>query len=253
MTGVPKTPGFRVDGRRAMVAGGSRGIGFACAAALAEAGATVVVAARTKAGVEAAADALGNEGYDAIGVSLDITDTGAVRNALSRFGPFDIVLNSAGTARHRPALEISDDDYDLVMEVNARAAYFLAREAALAMRGRGGSIIQMSSQMGVVGGIERTVYCASKHAVEGMTKAMAIEWGQYGIRVNSICPTFIRTEFTAATLDDPDKSAWVRSKIKLGRIGEVEDVMGAVVFLASDASAMVTGTRILVDGGWTAG
>ena len=139
------------------------------------------------------------------------------------------------------------------MATNARGAYFLAREAARAMKERGGTIIQISSQMGVVGGVERTVYCASKHAVEGMTKAMAIEWGKYGIRVNTICPTFIRTEFTVATLDDPEKSAWVRSKIKLGRLGEVEDIMGAAVFLASDASALVTGTRIMIDGGWTAG
>ena len=119
--------------------------------------------------------------------------------------------------------------------------------------GRGGSIITISSQMGHVGGIDRTVYCATKHAVEGMTKAMAIEWGRKGIRVNTICPTFIRTPLTEATFDNPERVAWITEKIKLGRVGEVEDIMGAVTFLASDASALITGTSLLIDGGWTAG
>ncbi|MEM8824297.1 MAG: SDR family oxidoreductase, partial [Pseudomonadota bacterium] len=135
---------------------------------------------------------------------------------------------------------------------NLRTAYFLAQKVAETMSD-GGSIIQISSQMGHVGGIDRAVYCASKHGVEGMTKAMAIEWGPRNIRVNTICPTFIRTPLTQSTFDDADRRAWIESKIKLPRIAEIEDIMGAVTFLASDASAMVTGTSILVDGGWTAG
>lgn len=250
---VPRTPSFRLDGRRAFVAGGSRGIGFAAAAALAEAGAVVVIASRSEAGVADAAASLRDSGANAEGDVLDVADTAAIRRFFESHGRFDVVVNSAGIVRHRSAFEADDEDYDQVMAVNARGAYFLAREAALRMRGTGGSIIQISSQMAFVGGQERSVYCASKHAIEGMTKAMAIEWAGCGIRVNTICPTFIKTDLGAKTLDDPEKAAWIRSKIKLGRVGEVEDIMGAVVFLATDASSLVTGTHILIDGGWTAG
>jgi 2-deoxy-D-gluconate 3-dehydrogenase len=166
--------------------------------------------------------------------------------------PVDILCNSAGMARHGPAIDANLDDFDAVSAVNFKAAYFLAQEAAKGMHD-GGSIIQISSQMGHVGGMERAVYCGTKHAVEGMTKAMAIEWGPSKIRVNTICPTFIRTPLTKATFEDPAKLAWIEEKIKLPRVAEIEDIMGAVVFLATDASAMVTGTSILVDGGWTAG
>ena len=248
MTPLPKTPSFRLDGKRAFVPGGARGIGLACAAALAEAGAEVTVAARSADQVAEAASALGGSG-----VVLDVTDHDAVRTFFGQSGPFDILCNSAGLARHTSAMDTTPADFDAVMAVNVRAAYFLAQEAARGMVGRGGSILQISSQMGHVGGIDRAVYCASKHAVEGMTKAMAIEWGPERIRVNTLCPTFIRTPLTAATFADPDKRAWIESKIKLPRVAEVEDIMGAVVFLASDASAMVTGTSLLVDGGWTAG
>ena len=154
-------------------------------------------------------------------------------------------------ARHSLALDTTLDDFDAVTSVNFRGAYFLARESAARME-QGGSIIQISSQMGHIGGIERAVYCGTKHGVEGFTKAMAVEWGGRGIRVNTVCPTFIRTPLSEPTLNDPEKRDWIMSMIKLGRIAEIEDVMGAVVFLASDASAMVTGTSILVDGGWTA-
>ena len=141
------------------------------------------------------------------------------------------------------------------MDTNLRSAYFLSTYAATAMKTAGvkGSIIHISSQMGHVGGVDRTVYCTSKHALEGMVKSMAIEWGELGIRINTICPTFIRTALTAATLDDPVRAAWINDKIKLDRVGEVEDIMGAALYLASGASSMVTGTHLLVDGGWTAG
>lgn len=163
----------------------------------------------------------------------------------------DVAVNSAGLARHGPALETTPEDYDAVMAVNLRGAYFLSVEAAKCM-GNGGSIIHVSSQMGHVGGIDRALYCASKHGLEGMIKSMAIEWGRARIRINSVCPTFIRTPLTASTFDNPERAAWIAEKIKLGRVGEVEDIMGAVLYLASDAASLVTGTSLLVDGGWTA-
>jgi 2-deoxy-D-gluconate 3-dehydrogenase len=251
---LPRTPSFRLDGRRALVTGASRGIGFACAAALAEAGADVTLAARSPEPLAVAAETLVRAGRSARAAPLDVADLDALGGFFAERPPFDILCNSAGIARHGPALETRVEDFDAVAAVNLRGAYFLAREAAkgMAVLG-GGAIIQVSSQMGHVGGPDRAVYCATKHGVEGMTRAMAIEWGAMGIRVNTVCPTFIRTPLTEPTLRDPEKLAWIEGKIRLGRLGEVEDVMGAVVFLASDAAAMITGTSLLVDGGWTAG
>jgi len=250
---LPTTPTMRLDGRRALVTGGSRGIGLGAAVALAEAGAEVVIAARGKTDLNRAVAAARGGGLNIEGQPLDIADLGALHGYFARSGRFDILVNSAGIARHSAALRAEAADFDAVSAVNIRAAFFLAQAAARGMVGRGGSIIQISSQMGHVGGLDRAVYCASKHAVEGMTKAMAMEWGHQGIRVNTICPTFIRTPLTEATFADPEKVAWIMSKIKLGRVGEVSDIMGAVVFLASDAAAMITGTSLLIDGGWTAG
>jgi 2-deoxy-D-gluconate 3-dehydrogenase len=249
---LPRTPSFRLDGRRALVPGGSRGIGLACAVALAEAGADVVICARSTDAVDATAKAMRAEGWSAQGGTLDVADVSAVEAFLDAHDPFDILCNSAGMAKHGPSLDTEPRDFDAVVDLNLRAAYFLAQRVARRM-GNGGSIIQVSSQMGHVGGVDRAVYCATKHGVEGMTKAMAIEWGKRNIRVNTICPTFIRTPLTQATFDDPERRAWIEAKIKLPRVGEVEDVMGAVVFLASDAAAMITGTALMVDGGWTAG
>jgi NAD(P)-dependent dehydrogenase (short-subunit alcohol dehydrogenase family) len=160
----------------------------------------------------------------------------------------------AGLARHSPALDTTEDDFDAVSDVNVKGAYFLTQAVAkgLVAAGKPGSLINISSQMAHVGGIDRAVYCATKHALEGFTKSMAIEWGKAGIRINTICPTFILTDLTRPTFTDPEKRAWIEDKIKLGRPGEVEDIMGGVVFLASEASAMVTGISLLVDGGWTA-
>ena len=168
---------------------------------------------------------------------------------------FDILVNSAGLARHAPATETTLADYDEVTDLNVKAAYFLTRNVArgLLNAGRPGSLINISSQMAHISGPSRSVYSATKHAVEGFTKAMAIELGPKGIRVNTICPTFVRTPLTEPILADQRTIDWVKTKIKLGRLGEVEDMMGAVVFLASDASALVTGTALMVDGGWTAG
>ena len=251
---LPRTPSFRLDGRRALVTGASSGIGLGCAVALAEAGAHVVMTARGTERLEAAAGRIASEGLSVETHALDIADIAASAAFVAREGPFDILVNSAGLARHSPALATTPEDFDAVMAVNLRGAYFAAQAVAqgLVADGRGGSIIQISSQMGHVGGIDRAVYCASKFALEGMTKAMALEWGGHGIRVNTICPTFIRTPLTQGTFDDPERRAWVEDKIKLGRVGEVSDIMGAVVYLASDAGALVTGSATMVDGGWTA-
>ena len=255
MTGLPQTPSFRLDGKRALVTGASRGIGFGGAVALAEAGAHVVMVARSADDIEAAADAVRQAGYSAEALTLDVGDIAAMRMEIKARGPFDVLFNNAGTNQPMPYVEVSEENYDRITGVNTRAAFFVAQAVARGMIAAGikGSIIHTSSQMGHVGGIDRSVYCASKFAIEGLTKASAIELAAHGIRVNAIAPTFIRTPMTQSTFDDPERVAWVRSKIKLGRVGEVEDIMGAVLFLASDASALVTGTSMLVDGGWTAG
>ena len=249
---LPSTPSFRLDGRRALVTGASRGIGLGAAMALAEAGAHVVMSARSGDQLSDIADAAIERGLSVEPLQLDITDIDAVASAARDNGPFDVLCNSAGLALHGPSIDADPADFDAVIGLNVRAAFFVAREVARGMMGRGGSIIQISSQMGHVGGIDRGVYCATKHAVEGMTKSMAIEWGPENIRVNTVCPTFIRTPLTESTFANPERRAWIEEKIKLPRIGLVEDVMGAVVYLASDASAMVTGSALMIDGGWTA-
>lgn len=252
---LPQTPSQRLDGKRVFVAGASRGIGLGCAVALAEQGAHVVCAARGLAQLEEAVAAIKEAGHSVEAVQLDVADPQAVETVFTDQTSFDVLVNSAGIARHATALNTTMDDYQAVMDVNVRGAFVLSAEAARGMvaAGKPGSIVHLSSQMGHVGGIERAVYCASKHAVEGMVKAMAIEWGPHNIRINTICPTFIRTPLAETTMKDPEKMAWIESKIKLGRIGQIEDIMGAVAYLASDASAMVTGTSLLIDGGWTAG
>ncbi len=251
---LPQTPSFRLDGKRALVAGASSGIGLACAAALAGAGAEVMLAARRVETLEQIAEEFVARGWQAVVVAMDVTDVAATEASVSTSGPFDILVNSAGSARHAAVIDVTEEDFDAVVAINIRAAFFLTRAVAkgLIAAGRPGSLINISSQMAHVGGIDRSVYCATKHAVEGFTKTMAIEWGPHGIRVNTICPTFIRTALTAATFENPERRVWIEERIKLGRVGKVEDIMGAVVYLASDAAALVTGTAQLVDGGWTA-
>ena len=251
---LPRTPSFRLDGKRALVAGASSGIGLGAAAALAEAGAHVVMAARRAGPLEEAVAAIRAAGGAAEALEMDIGDVGPTAAAIAAHGPFEVAVNSAGFARHSAAVDTAVADYDAVMAVNLRGAYFFAQAVAkgLIEAGRPGSIITLSSQMGHVGGIERAVYCASKWGVEGFTKAMAIEWGPKGVRINTICPTFIRTPMTEAVFQRPEMVEWLNEKIKIGRVGNVEDIMGAVLYLASDASALVTGEAMMVDGGWTA-
>jgi NAD(P)-dependent dehydrogenase (short-subunit alcohol dehydrogenase family) len=252
--GLPRTPSFRLDGRRALVTGAGRGIGRAAATALAGAGAHVVAASRTAAELEALAAAIQGDGGSAEPLVLDVADVEAAQAAITAEAPFDVLVNNAGTNRPAPFLEVTLESYDLVSDLNVRAAFFVAQAVVRRMVEAGikGSIVNVSSQMGHVGGENRTVYCATKHAIEGLTKAMAIDLAPNGIRVNSLCPTFIRTPMAEAFLANPEFHERTVARIPLGRVGEVEDLMGAILFLASDASALMTGTSLTVDGGWTA-
>jgi len=251
---LPKTPTMSLAGKRAVVTGASSGIGLAAAVALGEAGADVMLVARRAAPLQDLASTMQQAGMTATALPLDITDIPVMQDHIATAGPFDILVNSAGMARHGPALETTPDDFDAVTGVNLKSAYFLAQAVAtgLIAAGKPGSLITISSQMALVGGVDRAVYAATKHAVEGFTKSMAIEWGPQNIRVNTICPTFILTPLTAPTFNRPERRRWIEEKIKLGRVGRVEDIMGAVRFLASDAAALITGSALVVDGGWTA-
>ena len=247
-------PTFRLDGKRALVTGAGRGIGLAAAHALARAGAAVTLVARSASELEDGVAAIRSGGGTADSLVLDVTDVDALRRELARHPAFDVLLNNAGTNRPQPFIDVTCEDFDAVSALNVRATFFVAQTAARAMvaSGRPGSIINMSSQMGHVGGAGRSVYCATKHAVEGLTKAMAIELGPHGIRVNTLCPTFIETPMTRPFFEDAAFSRQVLAKIKLGRVGRVDDLLGAILFLASDASSLMTGSALLIDGGWTA-
>lgn len=251
---LPRTPSFRLDGKRALVTGGTRGIGLGAAVALAEAGAAVTIAARTAADIERVVNDMADAGLMAEGVALDITDSAAVKAFIEDVEPFQVLVNSAGTARHSSFGDITPVNYQAVMDLNVAATLFVSQAVVgrLVAAHLPGSIIHVSSQMGHVAAPDRAVYAASKWAVEGLSKAMAIEFGKNNIRVNTVCPTFVETELTAKNLSNPAFRGWVLSKIKLGRLGRVEDLMGPIVFLASDAAALVTGASLLVDGGWTA-
>ncbi|MBX6424976.1 MAG: glucose 1-dehydrogenase [Variibacter sp.] len=251
---LPTTPSFRLDGKRALVTGAGRGLGQAFAAALAEAGAHVTLAARSRDEIETVAAELRRRGLAAEALPLDVTDLEAVRAAITAAAPFHILVNNAGTNRPAPFVDVKVEDFDYVFNINVRAAYFVAQAVArrLIAAKEPGSIINVSSQMGHVGGPRRTVYCATKHAMEGFTKAMAIELAPYNIRVNTLAPTFIETPMTRPFFADEAFRADTLRRIKLGRLGQVEDLMGAVVFLASDAAALMTGSSLVVDGGWTA-
>lgn len=251
---LPRTPSFRLDGRRALVTGAGRGIGLAAAAALAQAGAEVVLTARTATEIEAAAAAIRAEGGAASALPLDVDDVAAAARAIAAAGPFHALVNNAGTNRPAPFQDVTVADFDAIMSLNVRAAFFAAQAVARGMIEAGipGAIVHVSSQMGHVGGARRSVYCASKWAIEGLARAMAIDLAPHGIRVNTLCPTFIETPLTRPFFEDEAFRANVLQKIKLGRIGQVEDLMGSIVFLCSDAAALMTGSSVVVDGGWTA-
>jgi NAD(P)-dependent dehydrogenase (short-subunit alcohol dehydrogenase family) len=246
---LPTTPSFRLDGRRAVVTGAGRGIGLAAAAALAEAGAEVTLIARTASEIEAAAAEMGGTA-----ATLDVSDLAAVRTFFAERPAFHILINNAGTNRPKPMWEVSEEDYDAVYDLNVKSAFFVVQACAQKMIAEGtkGSLIHMGSQMGHVGGPNRSLYCGSKWALEGMNKAFALDLAAHGIRSNTLAPTFIETPMTKPFFEDAAFIASVLAKIKLGRLGQVEDLMGAILFLASDASALMTGTSMIIDGGWTA-
>jgi NAD(P)-dependent dehydrogenase (short-subunit alcohol dehydrogenase family) len=250
---------FRLDGKRALVTGAGRGIGRAAAMALASAGAELILVSRTASELDEVADAIVSSGGNAQPLVLDVTKTDAMRDAFARLGRLDILVNNAGINRPQPFLEVDEPTLDLLLGLNIRAAFIVAQAAARLMvapndaKGGGGVIINVSSQMGHVGSERnRTVYVMTKHAVEGLTKAMAVELAPKGVRVVSIAPTFIETALTKPFLDDPHTRKWILDRVPLRRVGTVEEVANAVVFLASPAAALVTGSSLLADGGWTA-
>ena len=251
---LPQTPSFRLDGRRALVTGAGRGLGLGMAAALAQAGAEVTLVARTLAEIDAVASALTASGGSAEAAVLDVSDLQAVSRFFAHRPAFQILVNNAGTNRPKPMMEVSETDYDAVLDLNVKSSFFVAQACVRRMiaEGSAGSLIHISSQMGHVGAPSRSLYCASKWALEGLNKSFALDLAPHGIRSNCIAPTFIETPLTKPYFDDEAFKASVLAKIKLGRIGTVEDLMGAVLFLASDAASLVTGTSLVVDGGWTA-
>lgn len=238
-----------LEGKHALVTGGGRGIGRGSAIALACAGARVTVAARSADEIERVADEIGGNW-----LAVDVTDARAVEQMVADVGELDIVVNSAGTNRPGPTVGLAPEDFDFVMEVNVRGTFLVCRAAGAAMlaAGRGGRIINVSSQMGAVGYPGRAAYCASKHAVNGLTKALAVEWAPHGITVNAVSPTFIDTPLTVPMLADEAFRAEVLRRIPMGRIGAVDEVADPIVFLASPGAALITGAIVPVDGGWVA-
>ena len=251
---LPTAPNFRVDGKRALVTGASRGIGLAAATALAQAGAAVTLVARSESELREVCREISAAGGQCDYLVLNVTDSRAVTEQLAQRGPFQILVNNAGMNRPKPLIELEDEDIDAVLDLNVKAAFYVTRVVTKGLLAAGlpGSVINVSSQMGWVGSPRRTLYCASKHAIEGMSKALAWELGHANIRVNTVCPTFIETAMTANMLKDTAFREWVTSRIALGRVGKIEEIMGAIMFLASDASSLVTGSALMLDGGWTA-
>ncbi|MDE0941134.1 MAG: glucose 1-dehydrogenase [Alphaproteobacteria bacterium] len=245
--------GFRLDGQLAVVTGASRGLGEGCAVALAGAGADVALIGRTQENLDTVAAQIVDLGRTAHVLVGDVTETAALAEALGDLPPFQIFVNNAGTNSPQPFLEVDEDTFDMVMDLNLRAAFFAAQSAArlMAENGAGGTIINMSSQAGHRALRDRSVYSTSKFAIEGLTKAMAFELAEQNIRVNAVAPTFVETPMTKAGLAQAEFRDYVEGKIKLPRLGQIGDVAAAVLFLASPASSMITGTSLLVDGGWT--
>lgn len=237
-------------GKIAVVTGAGRGIGRACALAFVAAGAEVIAVARTQSDL----DSLSTETSGRITTWRDDVTTESFFARIEALQRLDILLNNAGMNRPMLISDVDSNTLDAMIDLNVRAMYRTSQSAARVMlrAGHGGSIIHMSSQMGHVGSSQRTVYCMTKHAMEGLTKAMAVELGSAGIRVNSVAPTFIETDLTRSMLQDPVFLNWVLDSIPLGRLGKPADVVGAILFLASPASGLMTGASLKVDGGWTA-
>jgi NAD(P)-dependent dehydrogenase (short-subunit alcohol dehydrogenase family) len=246
---------FALDGKAVVITGASRGIGAACAVACAQADAeSVAVLGRSLDDLERVARQVEQHGSRGIASYCDVTSTSSLWHAFGSLERLDVLINCAGANRPQPFTDVPERTYDELFAVNVRGAFFAAQAAVRAIRrtGRGGVIINLSSQMGHVGAASRSVYCATKHAIEGLTKALAVELAPEGIRVLSIAPTFVRTDMTAAQLDDPELGAHLLAQIPQGRFGTVEEVANATVYAASPAAELMTGTSLVLDGGWTA-
>lgn len=249
-------PSFRLDGKVALITGGGGGIGAGVALAFSAAGAEVILLARTQSKLDEVAGVIRARGGHVQTVACDVTDNGAIRGAIAAIPRLDILVNNAGTNFPEPMLEVSDEHLDGMLDLNVRACFVTAQAAVRKMLENSGPetgvIINVSSQMGHVGSPNRTVYCMTKHAIEGLTKAMAVELADRGIRVNTLCPTFVDTPLIRKIVDTPEKEAFLVSKIPLGHMAKMDDVIGAALYLAGPAARMVTGTALKVDGGWTA-
>ncbi|MCZ7572019.1 MAG: glucose 1-dehydrogenase [Ardenticatenaceae bacterium] len=250
-------PMFRLDGQVALITGASRGIGHDLTLALAAAGAQVVPTARTVSDLDGLVAEVERVGGQALPVQLDVRDPGsiesAVQKSVSAYGRVDILVNNAGLGYNHDAIEVTEADWDEMMDVNLKGLFFVCQAVGRRMiEQRYGRIINMSSQAGSVGIRRHAVYCASKGGVNLLTKVLALEWAPYGITVNAVAPTFIRTPGTAERLDDPAFLADVLARLPVGHVGTPMDVAGAVIYLASPSTGLVTGTVLLVDGGWTA-
>ena len=247
------TPSFRLDGAVALVTGAGSGIGQGAALALAAAGARLVLVGRTQATLDATRATIKDQGGEATTLVCDVTDAGQVTAQIEGLPRIDVLVNNAGMNIPEDFLAVSEENLDRLLALNVKGAFLVAQAAARRMAAvRGGSIINMSSQMGHVGSPRRSVYCMTKHALEGLTKALAVELAPQGIRVNTVAPTFAETPMTRPFFADAAFRDAVLSQIPIGRLAKVEDIVGAIVFLASPAAAMITGTSLLVDGGWTA-
>jgi NAD(P)-dependent dehydrogenase (short-subunit alcohol dehydrogenase family) len=245
---------WSLDGRAAVVTGAGRGLGAGCARALAEAGAAVLLVSRTREELEAEAEAIGAGAHVHVADVRDEGEVAGVVAAARELGPLGVCVNGAGTNRTGPSRDFPVEDWDALFELNVRASFLMCRAFGDALLGeeRPGSIVNLSSQMGAVGYPERTAYCATKHALEGMTKALAVEWAPFGVRVNAVAPTFVETPMTKPMLEDEAFRAEVLDRLPTRELATVEQVADAVRYLACDASGSVTGTILRVDGGWTA-
>lgn len=252
-----KFPDFSLTDKIAIVTGASTGLGYGSALALAHAGADVVVTSRSQERVEPVAAEIRQMGRRALPLALEVTCLESidamVKMTVEYFGRIDILVNNAGINIPEPALDVTEEHWDRVLDTNLKGLFFCAQRVGRVMIAQGGGkIINIASQMGFVGGKLRAAYCSSKGGVVQLTKVLAIEWARYGVNVNGVAPTFLRTPFTARMFEDEAFSQEVLRNIPLGRIGEVEDVLGAILFLASPAADLITGHTLLVDGGWTA-